>query len=65
MNKREETVQRVLHVEDFAGVRIIEGRPLVYKVLDKHYNTLFSGVYNEVNAFLTGYEEAQKNINKA
>lgn len=65
MDKREETIQRVLHIEDFAGVTILEGRPLVYKVLDKHYNTLFSGVYKEVNAFLTGYEEAQKNISKA
>ena len=65
MDKREETVQRVLHIEDFAGVTILEGRPLVYKVLDKHYNAVFSGVYKEVNAFLDGYELSQKNNSKA
>ena len=65
MDKREETVQRVLHIEDFAGVTVLEGRPLVYKVLDKYYNAVFSGVYKEVNAFLDGYELSQKNNSKA
>jgi hypothetical protein len=65
MDKREETVQRVLHIEDFSGVTVLEGRPLVYKVLDKHYNTVFSGIYKEVNAFLEGYELSQKNNSKA
>lgn len=65
MNRREETVQRVLHIDDFSGVTILEGRPLVYKVIGKHYNTVFSGLYKEVNAFLDGYELARKNNSKA